>query len=172
MTVRSQLLASLAVLALALPRAWAEDKPQENALEPLARFVGGAWIGQGKHSKDDFRTRVVYEWGLNRKVLKAKSYLTGEKGEQLVYESVFFWHPGKKQIRFISVAAHGGIFDGAMEPKGDTIECVFESWSGDKATTYRQKIHFTDDDHTEWTVHVKKGNEWAPVIDSRQERKK
>src|SRR5262249_38230973 len=79
--------------AAVLP-ASADDKPA-NPLDPLDALVGGAWVGKGKGpTKGDFRTKVVYRWGINRRVLKARSYLVGDKGEQLVYESVFTWHPG------------------------------------------------------------------------------
>jgi hypothetical protein len=159
----------LAVFVLAAP---AEEQKAKSPLEPLARFVGGAWVGKGKGPIPDFRTKVVYEWGLNRKLLKARSYLVSDKGERLVYESVFTWHPGKKKIVFLSVSAEGGIFDGVLEPKGDTYEFLFTSYFQDKATTFRQAIKFTDKDHTEWTVSAQKGKEWVKVIESRQRREK
>lgn len=101
-----------------------------------------------------------------------KSYLAGDKGDRLVYESVFTWHPGKKKIIILSVSSEGGIFDGAVEAKGDTFESLFTSYSGDKASTFRQTIKFTDKDNTEWTVFAKKGKEWVKIIESKQRREK
>jgi hypothetical protein len=51
--------------------------------------------------------RVVYEWGINHKMMKVKSYLKGEKGDQLVYESMFLWHPEKKKLMFYSISVAG-----------------------------------------------------------------
>jgi hypothetical protein len=168
--------AALRVLALAvlagclLSTVRADDTTASNPLDDLAPFVGGSWVGKGKHGTDDFRTRVVYEWGLNRRLVKAKSYLKTDKGEQLVYESVFTYHPGKKKVVFLSVAADGHIFDGTLRKDGDAYESQFDSLSQDKTATYRQTIRFVDKDHTEWQVYAKKGNDWVKVIDSRQER--
>jgi hypothetical protein len=160
-----------AALAGALPAAKADDTKETNPVEALSRFVGGQWIGRGGHGPNtDFRTRVVYEWGLNHRLVKAKSYLTTDQGERLVHESVFTWHPQKKKLVFLSVSSEGGIFDGSIEQKGDTFELPFESYSGDKATTYRQTIQFVDKDHTLWTVFAKKGDEWVKVIESKQHR--
>jgi hypothetical protein len=144
---------------------------EANPLETLACFVGGGWIGEGRHSPDaEFRTRVVYEWGLNRRLLKAKSFLSGDKGERLVYESVFSWHPQKKKLIFLSVSAEGGIFEGAFEKKGDVFESHFDSFSGSGAARFRQTIQFLDADHTLWTVFAKQGDDWVKVIESKQHR--
>jgi hypothetical protein len=160
-----------ALMFVTVPAAPADQKKESNPLDALARFVGGGWIGEGRHGPDsEFRTRVVYEWGLNRRLLKAKSYLSGDKGERLVYESVFTWHPEKKKLIFLSVSAEGGIFEGAMEKKGDTFESVFNSYAGNSTSIFRQTIQFLDDDHTLWTVFAKKGEDWVKVIESKQHR--
>jgi hypothetical protein len=162
--------AIVALALVALPAVLAEEK-ESNPVESLACFVGGAWIGDGRHGPDsDFRTRVVYEWGLNRRLLKAKSYLHGDKGERLVYESVFTWHPEKKKLVFLSVSAEGGIFEGTVEKKGNIFESLFHSYSGSADSTFRQTIQFLDDDHTLWTVFAKKGETWVKVIESKQHR--
>jgi hypothetical protein len=128
-------------------------------------------VGEGKHDADTaFRTRVVYEWGLNRRLLKAKSYLQGDKGEQLVYESVFTWHPERKKVIFLSVSAAGGIFEGTLEQRNNTFESRFNSYSAGATSIFRQTIQFLDDDHTVWTVFMKKGEDWIKVIESKQHR--
>jgi hypothetical protein len=166
-------LAAAALVWGALP-AGAEDKkpPKEtNPLDALAPFVGGSWVSKGKGpTKGDFRTRVVYEWGLNHRVLKCKSYLVGDKGDTLVYESFFGWHPKKKQIFFYSFAGAGYIFEGTVTPKKDAFELLFQSHSKDGTATYRQTIQFLDKDNTHWTVSLKKGDEWVKVIDAKQHR--
>ena len=163
---------SLAVLmCLAASAAPAEDKKDANPLDPFSRLVGGQWIGQGKHGPDDdFRTRVIYTWGLNHKVIKISSFLKSKEGEKLVYESFINYHPGKKTIVFTSVNESGSIFDGTMEFKGDEFLCEFDSLAGDKKSTFRQTIKFVDDDNTLWTVFAKKGDEWVKVIESKTHR--
>ena len=160
-----------ALALIAIPAARAEEKKESNPLESLACFVGGAWIGEGRHGPEsDFRTRVVYEWGLNRRLLKARSYLNGDKGERLVYESVLTWHPQKKKLIFLSVSAEGGIFEGSVEKKANVFEVPFHSYSGAATSVFRQTIQFLDEDHTVWTVFAKKGDDWVKVIESKQHR--
>jgi hypothetical protein len=160
-----------ALAFIAIPALLAEENKESNPLESLAGFVGGAWIGEGRHGADSgFRTRVVYEWGLNHRLLKAKSYLHGDKGERLVYESVFTWHPEKKRLVFLSVSAEGGIFEGTAEKKGKVFESLFHSYSGATTSMFRQTIQFLDDDHAVWTVFAKKGDDWVKVIESKQHR--
>jgi hypothetical protein len=149
----------------------ADDKKDTNPLEALAPFVGGSWVSKGKGpTKGAFRTRVVYEWGLKHRLLKARSYLVGDKGEELVYESVFGWHPKKKHIFFHSFSGQGHIFEGTVTRNKDTFELLFKSYTKDGAATYRQTIQFVDKNNTRWTVSLKKGDDWVKVIDAKQHR--
>ena len=164
---RSRLLALAAVLVGIIPALKAEDSTAANPLEPFRRFVGGAWKTHG-----DVKVRVVYEWGLNKKLLKIKSYLGGESGEKLVYESVVYWHPQKKHVAFQSVSAQGGLFDGVMTVQGNTFSSEFTSYNDDKVTPYRQTLEFLDDDHVIWTVLGKKGDEWVTLHKENETRVK
>lgn len=162
---RLALSCSLLILTL-LPSAHA-DAPQAEPLQPFARFVGGAWESDG-----EMKVRVVYEWGLNKKLLKIKSFLVGKDGPRLVYESSVYWHPEKKQVIFQSTSATGGIFEGVMTPKDNVYTSVFTSFEGDKATPFRQTLEFIDDDTVTWTVFGKKGDEWVSMHQARQKRVK
>ncbi len=153
-----RLLALVALTGLVLPARAADEPKPADPLEPFARFVGGAWESEG-----DFKVHIAYEWGLNKKLLKIKSYLSGKDGFQLVYESAVYWHPEKKQVVFQSVSAKGGLFEGVMTAKDNVYTSVFNSYDGDKVTPYRQTLEFLDDDHVVWTVLDKKGDEWVAL---------
>ncbi|HEV3164467.1 MAG TPA: hypothetical protein VGZ22_10615 [Isosphaeraceae bacterium] len=150
------------------------DEPRDsNPLESLSRFVGGAWVTRSDASESNdshFRVRVIYEWGINHKLMKVKSFLTGEKGEQLVYESFFFWHPGNKKLEFYSISIDGSIFEGSTEARQNTYESVFDSISADKKSTFKQTLTFLDDDTLQWTVFSKKDGDWAKMIDAKEYR--
>jgi hypothetical protein len=162
-----RLLTLLACVGLALPAARADEPRSADPLEPFARFVGGAWESEG-----DFKVRIVYDWGLNKKLLKIKSFLIDKDGPNLVYESSVYWHPEKKEVVFQSVSAKGGLFDGVMTTKGNVYTSVFTSYEGDKATPFRQTIEFLDDDHVLWTVLGKKGDEWVTLHQVKESRVK
>ena len=158
-----------AMIFLALPATQADEPspPPADPMQPFARFVGGAWETEG-----DFKVHVAYEWGINKKLLKIKSFLVGKNGPQLTYESVVYWHPQKKEVVFQSISAKGDIFDGVMTPKGNVYTSVFTSYEGGKAVPYRQTLEFVDDDHVLWTVLGKKGDEWIELHKEKEHRVK
>jgi hypothetical protein len=165
MTARTIVLASF----LAIVPAWsrADDAKPADPMAAFDRFVGGAWVTEG-----DFKVRVVYEWGLNKKLLKIKSYLVGSDGPRLVYESVVYWHPEKKQVVFQSISGQGGLFDGVMTKEGNVFKSVFTSYDDSRATPYRQSIEFLDDDHVIWTVQGQKDGEWGTLHQGKEHREK
>ncbi len=169
--VRRFLLPALFGLTLLAQSALAQPSTTKSApddpLAPFGRFVGGAWESEG-----DFRVRVVYEWGLGKKLVKIKSFLfSKEKNEpRLVYESVVYFHPEKRQVVFHSISAEGGIFDGVMTAEGNTFESIFTSYSEGKKTDLRQTIEFVNDDHVIWKVFGKDGNGWKLLHDVKERR--
>lgn len=155
----------LLTAAFALAPARADDSASEDPLKPFGRFVGGAWESEG-----DFKVRVVYDWGINNKLLKIKSYLIGKEGPQFVYESGVYYHPEKKEVVFQSVSASGGLFDGVMTAKDNVFSSVFTSYDKGKVTPFRQTIEFHDDDHVTWTVFGKKGDNWEVLHKAKESR--
>lgn len=77
--MKSMWMALIATVGFALPASRADEPKPADSLQPFGRFVGGAWESEG-----DFKVRIVYEWGLNRKLLKIKSYLIGKDGPALM----------------------------------------------------------------------------------------
>src|SRR5262249_38735376 len=94
-----------------------EDKPATDPLAPLAKFVGGEWITDGKWSDGtELHARGVYSWGVNRKVILGKTYvLDGKGGEYQRYEEIFFWHPKQQRLLHISVAFNGEVSETVCE---------------------------------------------------------
>jgi hypothetical protein len=171
MTVRRSLFAALFGLTLLAQSALAQTDPAKSAtddpLAPFGRFVGGAWESDG-----DFRVHIVYEWGLNKKLLKIKSFRYQKDELRLLYESAVYFHPEKRQVVFQSVSAEGGLFDGVMTPQGNTYESIFTSYNGSKKTEFRQTLEFVDDDHLIWKLFSKDGTDWKQMVDVKERRVK
>jgi len=171
MTVRRFILPALFGLTFLAPSASAladgTKSAADDPLAPFGRFVGGAWESEG-----DFHVRVAYEWGLGKKLLKIKSFLfqKGKDEPRLVYESVVYFHPEKRQVVFQSVSVEGGLFDGVMTPRGNTYESIFTSYKGAEKTEFRQTIEFLDDDHVIWKVFGKDGTGWKLLHDVKERR--
>jgi hypothetical protein len=166
MTTRG-LAAAAVLMFVALSASRADDPKPADPLKPFDRFVGGAWESEG-----DFKVHVAYEWGINKKLLKIKSYLIGQSGPNFMYESAVYWHPGKKQVVFQSIGTSGGLFEGVMSAKENVYTSDFTSFEGDKSTEFRQTLEFQDDDHVLWTVLRKTGDQWVKLHEVKEHRVK
>lgn len=120
-----------------------------NPLEALAPFVGAWTAGE---------MRVSYEWGVGRRVIKGKSISNG----QLVYESLFFYHPQKKSVMAVVVGGNGSVFDDCrFTMKGDTLESEFSVITGELVAPFRQTMQLRDHQNAyHWILYGKEGTEW------------
>jgi hypothetical protein len=149
-----------------------EKPPADNKLAILERFVG-EWEVDGKWSDGStLHGRSVYEWGLSKKILNAKSFVRDGDKEYQRYESVFAWYPEKKSLYGITFAFDGAISEYLMESKDEnTLQIGWTSVSPDKPSKLRQVIKFLDKDHFQWVVSVKDGDEWKQIMDATWKRK-
>jgi hypothetical protein len=139
----------------------------------LAPFVG-EWHVNGKWAGgESLQARGVYEWGLGKKILIAKTFVTGAGKEYQRYESIMAWHPKKKSLYEITFAFDGSIKEVLIEPKHrNTLHIGYTPFHSDQPENLRQIIKFTDHDHFVWTVTLKQGEEWKQLIEATWERKK
>ena len=142
--------------------AQAKSESAAHPLAPLAHLVGGQWRGQIKLLDGTvIRARHIYEWGLGGKIIKSKTYgALGDGPEALVYEGLFAWHPEKKKIAFLEVAAYGGTNEGTIEPEGSALHYVWTQYSSSGATVYKETLLFPDNDHYTSEAHKKTDSGW------------
>jgi hypothetical protein len=150
-----------------------QQPPEGNRLAPLKRFVGewtvdGKWAG-GEH----LRARSVYQWGLGKRILSAKTFVANGDKEYQRYEGILAWHPQKKSIYEISFAYDGAINEYLFESKDRDILLIgWKPYEAGKEAVVRQTIRFLDNDHFQWVVELKQGEEWKLLIDATWQRKK
>jgi hypothetical protein len=158
----------VALSLLASPRAVAAQDSKDSAhLKPLATLVGGEWMGAGAKPGDQpINVLVTYEWGINKELIRSKSYIMQGKEKTQVYESLFAWHPGKKAILVMAFGKDGGVFDGTVEEKGGLLEFNFKVFSGDRETTYRQTFRFAGEDEYVWTLLRKTADGWEKLTET------
>jgi hypothetical protein len=165
-------LATLAALAVAGP-ARAQEKKAENHLAPLERFAG-EWEVDGKWASGEaLHARGVYEWGLGKRILRAKTFVRAGDREYQRYESVLAWHPSKKSLFEISFAFDGSLTEVLIDCKDkDTLHIGWTPYNPDKPGRVRQTITFLDNDSFRWVVTLRDGSEWKQLIDATWKRKK
>jgi hypothetical protein len=160
------------VLALVLLVAVPSLSRGEDKLAALERFPG-EWVVEGKWSNgESLHARSIYEWGLGRKILKARTYVRDGNREYQRYEGVLAWHPQKKSLFEISFAFDGALSEYLIEATDkDTFQIGWAPFNPERPPIVRQTLKFLDDDHFQWIVYLKEGKDWKTIIDATWKRK-
>ena len=109
-------------------------------MAPLARFVG-EWQVEGRWSSGEpLKARSVYEWGLGKKILVAKTYVIDKDNKEYQrYEAIFAWHPEKESLYEITFDHAGNISEVLIETKEkDTFHVGYTPFHADKPQPVRQ----------------------------------
>lgn len=139
----------------------------------LERFVG-TWEVDGKWSSGEpLHARGVYEWGLGKKIMTAKTFVKDADREYQRYESIMAWNPEKKSLYEITFAYDGSITEVLIDCKGpDTFQIGFTPFNPAKPGRVRQVLRFLDNDRFQWTVTLNEGDKWNQLIDATWKRVK
>src|SRR5262245_43869932 len=139
--------------------------PEENRLLALERFIGEWTIEANWSSGQPLRARAVYEWGLGKKIIKARLYVGEGEKEYQRYESVLAWHPQKRTLFEISFAFDGAITEQRIDPvDADTFRLGWSPFGEGEAPRVRQTLAFRGRDAHDWEAQVKSGEEWKTQI--------
>jgi hypothetical protein len=149
----------------------AKPVKKPDPLAVLAPFIGEWHVDGTWSSGDKLRARGVYQWGLGKKIIHAKTFVMNGDKEYQRYESIMAWHPEKKSLYEITFGFDGHIGEVLLEPKKDGIYIGYTPFHPDRPDKVRQIIRFKDNDHFDWTVTLKMGDEWKPLIEATWVRK-
>jgi hypothetical protein len=160
---------------IAAGRVLAEDKAApalDDKMAPLERFAG-EWVINGKWaSGEELHARTVYDWGLGKKILTAKTFVMNGDKEYQRYEGVMTWHPEKKSLYEISFSFDGSISEYLIDNKDkDTLQIGYTPIKEGTTPKVRQTIQFKDKDSFVWTVQLKDGDNWQTIMEGTWKRK-
>jgi hypothetical protein len=166
---------AIAIVFAVAPTGLTQDDKKGTKPDPMASLAGfvGEWEVNGKWADGNpLKARGVYEWGLNKKILIARTFVMDKDKEYQRYESILTWHPGKKSLYEITFGFDGSITEVILEAKEkDTIHIGYTPFHEGKPSNLRQTLRFTDKDHFVWTVQLKQGDEWKQLIEATWVRK-
>ena len=169
------MLETVAILTLLTAAIPAGDKGEkaDNKMAPLERFAG-EWVVDAKWaSGQPLKARNVITWGLDKKILLAKTFVMDGDREYQRYEAVMAWHPEKKSLYEITFAFDGSIGEVLIEAKDkDTLHVGFTPVDPAKPSKVRQVLRFLDNDRFQWIITVQEGQEWKQIMDATWKRKK
>ena len=100
-------LAAATLLAFLPVRAAIADSTAET-MSWLDRLVGGRWV-----LGDTYQT---FEWDLDHRTLRARSFVAAEGTEKQVASGMWYWHPGERAVRAVFTA-----IDMPVRAKGDVL---------------------------------------------------
>jgi hypothetical protein len=165
----------LALLSSGMTQAALEDKtpPTESKLAPLSRFLG-EWSIDGRWtSGEELHARAIYEWGINRKFIRAKTFVKNGDSEYQRYDGLLGWHAKKKSLFEVSFAFNGEVSEFLIEPKdADTLLIGWTPYEPGRESRVRQTIKFRDQDTFIWTVELKDGGSWKQLMEGAWKRKR
>jgi len=172
--IRAFLFVWLAVACVNLP---AQSKPASpggpgSALDPIAWFVGGAWVSDVKDPSDGSVTHVEnrIRWAPNHQAVEFNTDFNGKPH----YNGFYAFNPVSKQIVFYYTNSEGEMTIGTATPDADgkTLRQEFDIFHTDGKTGHIRSTIVRDGDDAYWfTVFMQKDGEWAQLFKIRYERK-
>ena len=107
-------------------------------------------------------------------VIRVVSNVVTKSGdERMAYETVCYWHPTEKQVKFLSFGTGGNLFEGVCGFDGDNaVEHRWVSHDSSGTVNYKETIRLTDPDHYRWVVYREDGGQWQQIMDSIYTREK
>jgi hypothetical protein len=95
-----------------------------NPMASFARLVTGEWRQTAQSGKSMFH---AWHWGPGKHSIRRVTDGSGAGGEPWREVQVFYWHPGRKQVRLLGVSPFArGVSEGTITFEGETAEGVFD----------------------------------------------
>ena len=133
-------------------------------MEAFSGFIGGRWKMTTLAGTDTYDT---WYWGPERNSIRKMTAGTAPSGEPWHAMSVFFWHPGRKEVRTLSVSpAFRGVSEGTFTFDGQKAAGLIDmhQTTGHRVLGKRWTFEGPDRYHDELLDKVPEGfslqNEW------------
>ncbi|MEQ9466628.1 MAG: hypothetical protein RLN88_04400 [Ekhidna sp.] len=137
---------------------------QNESIKAFENLVGSTWIADGKQlGGHDGKTVKEFEWGLERKIVKVKTYTTDPKTLEfgLRNEGVRAFNSETKQLEFYEFDKLGGVSKGIIKIEGKNIYYEYaygdmllrDSWIFLSEDEYRYQVCSMKDETCDQTFH-------------------
>ena len=151
----------LAVLFCGSARAADETGP----LEKVARLLGEWRIEAQWTGGEALKGRQTYEWGLNKKFIVAKTFVTKNdgSGEYQRYESVFGVKDGKLVSYNFTYDGTSSVSEAQLD--GDTLRITGKVGGSGGAVVIKQELVLSTGTESRWQVWVVRDGKEEQVMD-------
>lgn len=146
-------------------------KTQDSLQQKLLAFenlIGGKWVTAEKWTNGgQFKQEILFEWGLNRKMIKTTSYgFIDQKTKTfgLRNEGVRVWDKNQESIRFWEFDTYGGITEGVCIIDGENISYHYQYPTQDGVLHLTDAWTKVDDNTYDFKVGILEKGEWKQIF--------
>ncbi|MGB5587585.1 MAG: hypothetical protein WBN78_07445 [Gammaproteobacteria bacterium] len=127
-------------------------------LAPFQRLIGGQWVMGSAYQ--------TLEWGVGRRSVVAKSYQRDDKGDHLVSEGIWFFHPGEQTIvgYFTAVGMGISLFEYQTVASEAGLQSEITAWDEQgRPTKYQERWILQGDERYLWQLFAAGEGNSEPV---------
>lgn len=142
-----------------------------NTMEELfGNMTSGKWHIEAEWNKSGmpFVQDVVYEWSLDKKIIKAKTYGTVNMETEefgLRNEGIRAYDPAKGKVGFWEFDVYGNVVTGNVIKENGTLHYEYEQEINGNKTLFRDGWTRVDDNTYNFTVNMMKEGEWLTLLE-------
>lgn len=143
------------------------------SLNEIMKLFEGTWTGQGKAEDGaNFKSKLTFEWTLDRNFIRVNNVLTTGGESQLFAETIYGWQPVFKRVVFWSFDRDGNINEGSATLEGGVLQHEWRSFT--RSGEIRDwKSEWSSDGHNTatFTLFEPKEGEWEKSFTMTYSRK-
>ncbi|MFT7676270.1 MAG: hypothetical protein ACI8QC_000240 [Planctomycetota bacterium] len=144
--------ALLCLMATLVPQAPTEQSPKIDAWTKLTRLAGGEWVAGGEGAPNNFH-RFMYGPG------KRSLWLHTRNADKLAQwpqsESVYYWHPGSKTLRALSVGTGDALVEIGLEWQDERLDADLAYHISGRKLTYVSRWAFEGNKAYDWSLFTR-----------------
>ncbi len=147
--------------ARAQPAVAQKAKKAPEAWSKLERLAGGEWIASGEGAPPNFHR---FWFGPGKRSIWSHTRSDKDLAAYPKAEAVYYWHPGTKALRSISVAEGGTVADQTLRWNGDTLVTDLDYFVAGSKAEFASRWEFDGTEAYKWSLFSKTPNGLAEAM--------
>lgn len=127
----------------------------------LERLAGGEWIASGEGAPPNFHR---FWFGPGKRSIWSHTRSAEDLAAYPKAEAVYFWHPGTKTLRGISVAGGGTVADQTLRWNGETLVTDLDYYVAGNKAEFASRWEFQGAEAYSWSLFSKTPNGLAEAM--------
>lgn len=162
--------AALALAALLPPTQDGRHPPRSSPLASFGRLTEGQWRA-GRGEPLDVHHR--FDPGAGGRTIRVRAYLAGEAGDAPISESVYFFHPGEREVLGLGFGSAGSLFESRLDFRDGAWAVDLRHHAAGETRRMVERWEWPHPDHwvrTSFLVEGRERTEWRSTTLRREAR--